>query len=256
LIDSGKVCYHSGVENILEVKNLSKKYGTFLAVNKVNFSVKANEIFALIGPNGAGKSTTIRMIATILSPTEGQAKIGELDIIKDAAKVREIISYLPEEAGAYKNMTGLGYLKFMASLYVDDKSRQKECVEFATNISELGERLKDKIGTYSKGMTRKILLARTVMMRPKLAILDEPTSGLDVINAMEIRQTIKKLAKEGMSVLLSSHNMLEIEYLADRIAIIEKGKICETGTAEELKKKYKASNLEEVFVGVTQHKNG
>ncbi len=242
-----KGCNHSIMGNILEVKNLSKRYGKIQAVEKVSFFVKPKEIFALIGPNGAGKSTTIRMIATILSPTGGSATLDGLDIVKDSARVRKLISYLPEEAGAYKNMTGTNYLRFMAGLYSDNKHEQEEYVAFASKVSELGSRLKDKIRTYSKGMTRKILLARTVMMKPKLSILDEPTSGLDVINAMEIRETIKKMASEGMSVLLSSHNMLEIEYLADRIAIIEKGKICEVGTAKDLKNKYRANNLEEVF---------
>lgn len=242
------------MDKILEVKDLKKSYGQFEAVKNVSFDVRKGEIFALIGPNGAGKSTTIRMIATILSPTSGSAKVAGFDIIKDAQKVRESISYLPEEAGAYKNLSGEEYLKLWSALYSDDKKVQENFVKKGSEISRLGERLKDKIGTYSKGMTRKILLARTVMIEPKLAILDEPTSGLDVINAMEIRQTIKNLADEGMSVLLSSHNMLEIEFLADRIAIIEKGVIYEIGTADELKAKYKAKNLEEVFKQLSKMK--
>lgn len=240
------------MESILTVKKLSKSYGNFKAVKSVTFEVALGEIFALIGPNGAGKSTTIRMIATILSPTKGSASVCGFDLVNDPSKIREVISYLPEEAGAYKNMTGIDYFKFMAALYSNNSVEQKEFVENAKDISELGQRLRDKIGSYSKGMTRKLLLSRTVMMKPKLAILDEPTSGLDVVNAMEIRKTIKTLAKGGMSVLLSSHNMLEIEYLADRIAIIEAGKICDIGTAHELRKKHSAANLEEVFMKVSK----
>jgi len=148
----------------------------------------------------------------------------------------------------------LSYLKFMAALFTDDKNKQKEYVDFAIKISGLGDRLKDKVKTYSKGMTRKLLLARTVMTKPKLAILDEPTSGLDVINAMEIRNIIRDLSRQGMSVLLSSHNMLEIEFLSDRVGIIYQGKIHEIGTAKDLKQKYNAKNLEEVFMEVTQNK--
>jgi ABC-2 type transport system ATP-binding protein len=161
-----------------------------------------------------------------------------------------MISYLPEEAGAYKNLTGLGYLKFMADIYADNASQKKEYLEFAEEISDLKSRLKSKIATYSKGMTRKLLLARTVMSRPKLAILDEPTSGLDVMNAYEIRTVIKKLAKAGMAVLLSSHNMLEVEFLSDRLALINKGVIKASGTAKELKMQNQAENLEEVFMKI------
>ncbi len=121
-------------------------------------------------------------------------------------------------------------------------------------IADLGARIKDSVGTYSKGMTRKILLARALMSHPKLAILDEPTSGLDVINALEIRNVIRDSAKGGMAVLLSSHNMLEIEYLSDRVAIIDQGKIFEVGTPRGLKKKYGAENLEEVFRKVVEEK--
>lgn len=236
---------------VLEADNLSKRFGAKEAVKNAGFYVDSNEIFALIGPNGAGKSTTIRMIATILAPTSGTARVSGFDVVKDARKVRELISYLPEEAGAYKNMTGSQYFDFMAAIYTDNRIEQKEYVSRAKNISNLGSRLKDKIATYSKGMARKLLLSRALMAKPKLAILDEPTSGLDLISGLEIRKIIKEYAKSGMAVLLSSHNMLEIEFLSDRVAIMEGGKIFETGTSQELKLKYQAANLEEVFIKIT-----
>jgi len=234
----------------LEVKNLHKNYGSLQAVEDVSFDINENEIFALVGPNGAGKSTILKIVATILSPTSGEVFINGENIHHNADHVRRMISYLPEEAGAYKNLTGLGYLKFMADIYADNASQKKEYLEFAEEISDLKGRLKSKIATYSKGMTRKLLLARTVMSRPKLAILDEPTSGLDVMNGYEIRTVIKKLAKTGMAVLLSSHNMLEVEYLSDRLALINKGVIKASGTAKELKAQNQAENLEEVFMKI------
>ncbi len=209
------------------------------------------EIYALIGPNGAGKSTTLRIVATILSPSDGKVTINNIDAIKNPDKVRQMISYLPEEAGAYKNLSGRDYLKLMANLYATQSSQVDMFVKEAVNIADLKERIDDKIRTYSKGMTRKLLLSRSVMTHPDLAILDEPTSGLDVINSVEIRDLIKRLAKTGMSVLLSSHNMLEIEYLSDRVGIINQGKLLISGTAEELKKRYSANNLEEVFIRET-----
>ena len=144
------------------------------------------------------------------------------------------------------------YLQFMAGLYSDNVKKMKDYVELGKEISGLDLRLKDKTSTYSKGMTRKLLIGRTVMVSPKLAILDEPTSGLDVVNAIEIRDKVKEMTNHGTTVLLSSHNMLEIEMLSDRVAIIDKGKIHEIGTPQDLKEKYKAENLEEVFVKATK----
>lgn len=243
-------------EKVLEVKGLSKQYkkGVY-ASEKVTFDVCKGEIFALIGPNGAGKTTTIRMISTLLQATEGDAVVSGHSILTEPDKVRRCITYLPDEAGAYKNMKGIDYLRFMAELYAENKQQADSYVERGREICELGDRLNDKIQSYSRGMQRKLLLARAIMSKPDLAILDEPTSGLDIINALEIRRMIKKLAGEGMSFLLSSHNMLEIEYVSDRVGIIAKGHLLETGTPAELVSKYNADNLEDVFEQVVLKKD-
>ncbi|MBR2284486.1 MAG: ABC transporter ATP-binding protein [Ruminococcus sp.] len=241
------------MENILEVKGLSKQYSKVLAADNVSFEIGKGEIFALIGPNGAGKTTTIRMISTLLTPTAGDAVVAGHSILKEPQRVRECITYLPDEAGAYKNMTGISYLKFMAGLFTINPREAEEYIRRARDICGLGDRLSEKIGTYSRGMIRKLLLSRAVMTRPKLAIMDEPTSGLDVLNAIEIRKTIKRLAEEeGMSFLLSSHNMLEIEFVSDRVGIIAKGHLLVTGRTDELKERYNAPNLEEVFERVVK----
>lgn len=235
---------------ILEVKNLHKSYGKFSAVSGIDFEIKSGEILALIGPNGAGKSTTLKMVSTILQPTSGEILIDGVNVVENPEKARSKISYLPEEAGAYRRLSGLEYLNFMAGLYTDDNIKQKQYVTRALEISNLGEKIKNKLSTYSKGMVRKVMLARALMSEPKLAILDEATSGLDVINALEIRKIIKDCAKNGMAVLVSSHNMLEIEYLSDQVAIIDNGKIIERGDIDSLKKKHNAKNLEEVFLNL------
>ena len=232
---------------ILDVENLKKSYGKVSALKGIDFSVSTGEVFALIGPNGAGKTTALRIVATLLSPDDGRVNFMGYDVKKNPERVRENISYLPEEAGAYKNLTGIEYLRFMANFYARDEREVEGFIRRAEEIAELGDRLKDKIGTYSKGMVRKLLLARALMTMPGLAILDEPTSGLDVINSLEIREIIRGFVKEGISVLLSSHNMLEIEFLSDRVAIIDSGEILEIGSPEELKEKYSVRNLEEVF---------
>lgn len=236
---------------LVEVENLEKDYGKVKALKGISFSINEGEIFGLIGPNGAGKSTTLKILATLLKPTSGEAKIAGYDVVREADRVRALISYLPEEAGAYRNLTGREYLEFMARLYAKDERKAREMLELGVELSGLGERLDDKVSTYSKGMTRKLLIARALMVRPKLAILDEPASGLDIVNAYGIRNTIRRFARsEGTTFLISSHNMLEVEFLCDRVAMIANGRIVEAGTPEELKIKYGAENLEEVFMRV------
>ncbi len=232
---------------ILQVEELKKYYGRFEALKGISFEVNEGEIFGLIGPNGAGKTTTLRIIATLLTLSSGSVKLLGYDLKQNPEKFRENISYLPEEAGAYRNLSGWDYLRFMARFYDQTNGRTNEFVERAARIAGLGDRLKDKVGTYSKGMVRKLLLGRALMTKPTLAILDEPTSGLDVINSLEVREIIKSYAREGLSVLLSSHNMLEVEFLSDRVALIDQGRILAIGTPRELKERYDAPNLEVVF---------
>jgi len=239
------------MNNNVEIENLVKKYGNFEAVKGISFTVKEGEIFGLIGPNGAGKTTTLRIISTLLGITNGSINVFGNDVEKEPEKVRKIISYLPEDAGAYKNLTGKEYLEFIAKFF-DDKNNLKNMVKKGVDITDLGDRIDDKVDTYSKGMKRRLLIGRALMIDPKLAILDEPTSGLDVINAREVRQIIKNYAKGGTTVLLSSHNMLEVDYMCDRIALIDEGIIVEQGTPKNLKKRYDAENIEEVFTKVVK----
>ncbi|MEO0184595.1 MAG: ABC transporter ATP-binding protein [candidate division WOR-3 bacterium] len=232
----------------LKIRDLSKNFGNIKAVDKISFEVQEGEIFGLIGPNGAGKTTTLRMIATLLQPTSGTIEVFGFDVLTDGAKVRELISYLPEEAGAYKNLKGIDYLRFMAGFYAKNDREKQDITEKASVIAKLGERLNDRIRNYSKGMVRKLLLARALMHNPKLVILDEPTSGLDVINSLEVRNLIIDYAKTGTTVIVSSHNMLEVEYLSNQVAFIHRGRIIESGAPSKLREKYQAQNLEQVFV--------
>ncbi len=236
----------------IEIVDLVKHYGNIEALRGISFTVNEGEIFGLIGPNGAGKTTALRVVATLLEITSGTVKVFEFDVKEDPEEVRKKISYLPEEAGAYKNLSGKEYLKFMAQFYADGKN-VKEMVEKGIAISGLEDRITDKVNTYSKGMTRKLLVARALMMEPPLAILDEPTSGLDVINSQEVREIIKEFARKGSTVLLSSHNMLEVEFLSNKVALIGEGLILDSGSPSELKQRYTAQNLEEVFMEAVTH---
>ena len=236
------------MSNAINARNLVKQFGAIRALDDLSFSVEAGEIYGLIGPNGAGKTTTLRIVSTLILPTSGEVNVFGLDAVKQASEVRKIISYLPEEAGAYPNLSGWEYLEFMAKFIQTDS---KKAVAEAAEISGLGDRLKDRAKTYSKGMKRRLLVARALMGKPKLAVLDEPASGLDVLHAYHVRQIIKRHVKEqGVTVLLSSHNMLEVEYLCNRVALVNKGKIAVEGEPQELKKRYESQNLEEVFAKV------
>jgi len=235
----------------VNAEGLTKLYGEIRALDGLSFQVEEGEIYGLIGPNGAGKTTALRIVSTLILPTSGTVKVLGRDIVTEASEVRKLISYLPEEAGAYKNLSGYEYLQFMGKFNSNDKTDLKAMVEDAATISGLGERLRDRTKTYSKGMKRRLLVARALMNKPKLAVLDEPTSGLDVLHSYHVRGIIKQyVEKQGVTVLLSSHNMLEVEHLCDRVALINKGQIVAEGTPAELKSKYKATNLEEVFAEV------
>jgi ABC-2 type transport system ATP-binding protein len=232
----------------VEVKALTKIFGNIQALNDITFNIKKGEVYGLIGPNGAGKTTTLRIISTLILPSSGNVTVFGTDVVKSPEQIRKMLSYLPEEAGAYRNLSGMEYLQFMAKFSAADT---KEVINQAIEISGLGDRLKDKAKTYSKGMKRRLLVARALMTKPKLAILDEPASGLDVLHAYHIRQVIKTYVKQnGVTVLLSSHNMLEVEYLCDRVALVNKGKIVLEGAPQELKQKFGSQNLEEIFAKV------
>jgi len=233
----------------LEISGLVKQYSPQVrALDGIDLEVAEGEVFGLIGPNGAGKSTTIRIVATLLTPTAGTVSVLGLDVTKEQQQVRRIISYLPEEAGAYENLSGEEYLSFMARFYSHD---YKELAERGARIADLGDRIKSKTKEYSKGMKRRLLIGRTLMMDSKLYIMDEPTGGLDVLHAHHIRNMIKdRVKRTGTAALVSSHNLLEVEFLCDRVAIIHQGRIASVGTPAELKSRFKAGNLEDVFLEI------
>jgi len=237
----------------VEALNVTKVFGSIRALDCLSFNVGAGEIYGLIGPNGAGKTTALRIVSTLLLPTSGTVKIFGMDVVKEAATVRRFISYLPEEAGSYGYLSGQEYLEFMAKFHTKNENEIREMVREAAEISGLGDRLRDKTKTYSKGMKRRLLVARALMIRPKLAVLDEPTSGLDVVHAFHIREIIRRYTQEhGVTVLISSHNMLEVEHLCDRVALVNKGRIVAEGKPKELMERFDSENLEEVFARVVK----
>ena len=231
----------------LELRDVRKSYGAREAVHGISLTVHEGEIFGLIGHNGAGKTTTLRMISTLLTITSGSISVFGHDVAAEPEEVRKIISYLPEDAGAYRDLTGRAYLNFMAGFFATGAEKEA-MVARGMELADLGDRIDSKVDTYSKGMMRRLLIARAIMPNPKLAIMDEVTSGLDVINSYEIREVIRSIAASGVTVIMSSHNMFEVDMLCDRVGMIDQGNLILLGSPAELKEQHGAATLEEVFV--------
>ena len=238
--------------NIIEVKNLTKKLKDFVAVNDISFSVGTGEIFAFLGPNGAGKTTTIKMLTTLLHASTGDISINGFSPSKQKNDVRRSIGIvfqdpsLDDELTAYENMT------FHAALYDVPKDIAKKRIVELLNLVELWERRNDLVKTFSWGMKRRLEIARWLIHHPKILFLDEPTLGLDPQTRNFLRWYITDLnTSENMTIFLTTHYMEEAEKIANRIAIIDHGKIISIGTSTELKQQTETTSLEEAFLKLT-----
>lgn len=218
---------------VLEVKNLTKKFGKRIAVNNISFEVFEGEIFGFLGPNGAGKTTTLRMISGLAKPDSGSITICDCPLGKKYEKAIKNVGGIIENPEMYKNFSGLDNLKYYASLYGNiSKSRIDEVAE----IVGLTGRIKDKVKSYSLGMKQRLGIAQSLLHSPKLLILDEPTNGLDPTGIIEMRRFLKKTAvKEKIGILISSHNLSEMELMCDSIGIINDGKLENIRAIDKLK---------------------
>ena len=232
---------------VLQVKDLGIDFGGLTAVNKLNMSVNKNEIVGLIGPNGAGKTTTIKMLSTLILPTDGEIKINGLDIIKDRQKIKEILNVSPQETAIAPNLSVKENLEFMAGVYQIPIKEEK--INELVKMFKLEEVLNQKAKTLSGGWQRKVSIAIALINEPKILFLDEPTLGLDVIARKELWNVIEKL-KGKITIILTTHYMEEAESLSDIIGIMAKGNLVDVGTAEELIKKAGTKNFEDAFVKI------
>jgi sodium transport system ATP-binding protein len=227
------------VPALIKVENITKQFGTFKAVNDVSFEVEKGEIFGLLGENGAGKTTTLRMLATMLKPTNGTASMAGFDIISEPEKVRSKIGILfGGETGLYDRLTCEENIAYFGEL--NDMSRDKinERIKVLAKTFGMEEYITKRAGKLSKGMKQKVAFARSIIHDPGIMLFDEPTSGLDVSAIRDVHEFIRTCKKDGKTIVFSSHTMSEVEKLCDRIAIIHKGELVEKGNIEELKKKY------------------
>ena len=232
----------------IKVENITKKYGDQIALNQVSFSIQKGEIVGFLGPNGAGKSTMMKILTTYISTFEGNAWVNSYSVSDEKIKVQKCIGYLPEHNPLYLDMYVREYLNFNAEVYKIDKAQVEIVIEETGLLPEAHK----KIEQLSKGYRQRVGLANALLHNPEVLILDEPTTGLDPNQLIEIRDLIKKVAKEnGKTVLLSTHIMQEVEAICDRVIILNKGKLIHD---KSIKETLKETSLENLFTKLTSQK--
>lgn len=240
------------MENIIEVKSLTKKFGDLTAVDGISFNVEKGQIFAFLGPNGAGKSTTIKMLTTLLAPTGGEIKINNSDPANQQDLVRKSFGIVFQDPSLDDELTALENMQLHAALYSVPGNIRKQRIEELMQFVELWDRRNDLVKTFSGGMKRRLEIARGLLHHPKILFLDEPTLGLDPQTRNHMWEYVKKInKKEGMTVFFTTHYMEEAERIAQEVAIIDHGKIIAKGSPKKLKADTKTNSLEEAFLSLT-----
>ena len=238
---------------MIEVKNLVKEYGDFRAVNDISFSVKKGEIFGVLGVNGAGKTTTLRMLTGILQPTSGSISMDGKTMKDDPLYLKSITGYIPDRPYLYPKLTGREFLEFCADLYRVDTEVAKSKIDSLLADYMLTEWENELIDSYSHGMKQRLATCAALVHNPSILIIDEPMVGLDPHGAKMLKDAMRQYAREGTTILLSTHSLNVAEEVADRLIIIHKGSVLQLGTLDELKKHAgtEDSRLEAVFIELT-----
>ena len=239
---------------MIKLENISKSYVKGKkSVDSLNLEIKDGEIFGFLGPNGAGKTTTIKMITGILNAEEGKILVDDKDIKKDSISAKKTIGFVPDTPDIFLKLKGIEYLNFMGDIYEVPKEIRRQRIEELTKKFEIYDNLNEEMQGYSHGMRQKIILCGALLNNPKNWILDEPMTGLDPKASYDLKEMMRKHAKEGNCVFFSTHVLEVAEKLCDRVGIINKGKLIFVGTFEEMKTKLKDNGtLEELFLEITQ----
>ncbi|MEE2738948.1 MAG: ABC transporter ATP-binding protein [Planctomycetota bacterium] len=219
---------------MIEIKDFSKSYGDFLAVNHLNLHIQKGEIFGFIGPNGAGKSTTIRFLATLLKASQGEGFIGGFSVTKQPLEVRRTIGYMPDSFGVYEGMRVWEFLDFFSVAYQISQTRRKQVLSDVLELLDLTHKRDDYVSGLSRGMKQRLCLAKTLVHDPPVLILDEPASGLDPRARLEIKALLKELQSMGKTILISSHILSELADCCSSIGIIERGQLLMAGPIQEI----------------------
>jgi sodium transport system ATP-binding protein len=242
-----------GEQSVIEVNQVSKRFGNIAAVRNVTFSVSSGEVYGLLGENGAGKTTTMRMMATILQPTEGDIRIGGFSVRTQPVEVRRRIGILfGGDVGLYNRLTARENIAYFGRLYGLTGSRLDQRIDQLSRMLHMEAFIDRRVGGFSRGMKQKVAIARTLVHDPDVILLDEPTTGLDVTAANMFRRMVAMLREEGKTILFSSHNMGEIEKLCSRIAIIHKGSLRYAGTVAALRERCGMIDLDDIFMAMVE----
>ena len=239
------------MDYILKVKELEKSYGERKAVKGISFNVKSGEILGFLGPNGAGKSTSINIMATVVNCDKGSIFFSDKDVKSDENYFKQNLGVVPQDIAVFTDLSAYDNVKFFCSLYGFKGKELKQNVEEALNFVGLWDRRKDLPSKFSGGMKRRLNIACAIAHKPKLLIMDEPTVGIDTQSRNNILETVKKLNRDGTTIIYTSHYMEEVESICTKLIIMDEGTIVEEGTTEELKNKYSKDNLEEIFLQLT-----
>lgn len=237
-----------GAHKVIEVKEIRKNFKKVEAVKGVSLTIDDGEILGLLGPNGAGKSTTISIISTLFPPSSGEVLYEGKDILKNPKGFREILGVVPQDIALYPELTGYENFKFFGKVYGLKGKELEERIQEVLEIIGLNGRVRDLLKNYSGGMKRRVNIGCALLHKPKILIMDEPTVGIDPQSRNHILETVKRLREEGMTIIYTSHYMEEVEYLCDRIYIMDHGEIIATGSKEELKEQIsKEETMEVIF---------
>ena len=233
---------------LISAEGLTKRFEKHTAVADVDLQVRQGEVLAFLGPNGAGKTTTVRMLTSILKPTAGRATIAGYDVVRDARRVRLMVGHLTEFPGLYLRMNARDYLDFYGELYGMDRHTRRARADELMEQFGIAEAANRRLSEFSKGMRQKVALIRAMLHSPRVLFLDEPTSAMDPHSAKQVRDAVAQLRGKGHTVFLCTHNLFEAESLADRIAMIRRGKLIAQGTAQELKARFLGAPLIEIHL--------
>ena len=239
---------------MIELKNLTKKFGEIVAVNRLNLSVSEGEIFGFIGPNGAGKTTTLRMMSGILAPTEGSIMIDGIDMARQPEKAKQRMGYIPDRPFLYEKLTGMEFLRFTADLFGVEDGLFKEKSESLLKKFSIYDWRDELIESYSHGMKQRLIISAALLHEPKVLIIDEPMVGLDPAGIRMMKKLFRDLAEKGTTLFMSTHTLSVAENICDRIGVIHKGKLIAIGTVEDLKDsaRVEEGDLEKVFLILTE----
>ncbi|MFK7885150.1 MAG: ABC transporter ATP-binding protein [Phycisphaerales bacterium] len=233
---------------MIETINLTKRYNDLVALNALNLTINEGDCFGFIGPNGAGKTTTIKILATLLKPSSGQAQINGLTVGYQNRQIRPLIGYVPDFMGAYQDMVVHEYLEFFAAAYNINGSQRKKVVADVLELTELTYKQTAEVSSLSRGMQQRLSIARVLLHDPKVLLMDEPASGLDPRARIEIRELLKELKRMGKTILISSHILHELAELCNTVGIIEKGQLLFSGSVNDILKKAKVGHVIHVAV--------